>query len=50
MIKCPYCKRPFLCGAVTIKGERYYCSYCMLWFKEEDGKFIKDEYIKVKHN
>lgn len=43
MIKCPYCKKPILVGAVTIKGEKYKCIYCNVWF---NNKLEKIEYIK----
>lgn len=45
--ECPYCQQIFLAGVVTIKGERYKCTHCNCWFKEENERFVQVEYIEV---
>jgi len=45
MIRCPYCERLIKAGVVTIKGERYYCSHCVVWFKMKNNKLIKTDFI-----
>ena len=44
---CPYCDRLLIIGAVTIKGEKYKCSHCKVWFEEVDNKLVKTDYLKV---
>ena len=46
--KCPWCEQPFLSGAVTINGERFYCKHCRVWFRENDGKFIRTDWVDIK--
>jgi len=46
-LKCPYCQQPIYGGAVTIKGERYYCSHCVVWFKMKNDKLIKAKFVEI---
>ena len=47
MIICPYCGKIILAGAVTIKGEKYKCIYCKVWFGIKFDKLEKVKYIKL---
>ena len=44
MLLCPYCEKPILAGAVTIKGEKYKCTYCKVWF---DNNLIQIPYLNI---
>ncbi len=45
MIICPYCGKKITVGAVTIKGNRYKCIYCNVWFTTENGKLKYTKFV-----
>lgn len=47
MINCIYCGKLIKVGAVTIKGDRYKCIHCNVWFEIINDKLVKSKFIKI---
>lgn len=48
LLICPYCGKPISGGMLTIKGNKYKCIYCNIWFTKKNGKLNYTRYMGIE--